>query len=316
VSCPGQPQRQERLLWLRACKLSRRRVTGCCVLAYHSLQSVVSGVSALADRVLYPRSCSSHRIPPRTPPDQHCLALNRVQAQNCENPGMAGAHIADEARFEATGLTAGERDRLIVELRRRGYSQAKIGHRLGMSQQAIHLALDRLAGKTRRAPAASGVECAFCGRQVPQNQINADGYCETCEIVARPRARSMSVVCNPTTSAARAPVSSNEAHNGLVATVPQLLACARLDESLELVLGQEGARSPQHSCRHRRTGRSASGGQLRRRGRGFDAAVPGTDPGRLRRRGCGTAVAEAERSGVRRLQRPITAQRQPEGTYG
>jgi IS30 family transposase len=51
------------------------------------------------------------------------------------------------------GLTAGERDELIVKLHRKGFSQAKIAHRLGLTQQAISKALRRIAeGRPGRDP--------------------------------------------------------------------------------------------------------------------------------------------------------------------
>lgn len=50
---------------------------------------------------------------------------------------MAGHHIEREARYEATGMTELQRDQLIVRLRRRGWTQARIAKELGMSQPAI-----------------------------------------------------------------------------------------------------------------------------------------------------------------------------------
>lgn len=62
---------------------------------------------------------------------------------------MSGAHIEREARVAQTGLTELQRDRLIADLRRRGWSQARIGRRLGMTQQAVSLRLQATAGRPK-----------------------------------------------------------------------------------------------------------------------------------------------------------------------
>jgi len=76
---------------------------------------------------------------------------------------MAGQHIEREARYEQTRLTTKQRDQLIWSLRRRGWSQVKIAKHLGMTQPAIHYALNRLMGKPRRQVASKefddGMEC-------------------------------------------------------------------------------------------------------------------------------------------------------------
>jgi hypothetical protein len=63
---------------------------------------------------------------------------------------MADQHIEREARYEATRLTTKQRDQMIWQLRRKGWSQVKIARHLGMTQPAIHYALNRLAGIPRR----------------------------------------------------------------------------------------------------------------------------------------------------------------------
>jgi lambda repressor-like predicted transcriptional regulator len=45
-------------------------------------------------------------------------------------------------RFYA--LSAGERDRLIMTLRKKGWSLAQIGRRVGMSRQGVAFALQRI----------------------------------------------------------------------------------------------------------------------------------------------------------------------------
>ena len=64
---------------------------------------------------------------------------------------MSGQHIEREARYAQTGMTGLQRDQLIWELHRRRWSQAKIAKQVGMTQPAVKYALDRLAGKPRRA---------------------------------------------------------------------------------------------------------------------------------------------------------------------
>ncbi len=92
---------------------------------------------------------------------------------------MAGAHIEREWRYEQTGMTQLERDKLIVTLKRKGWTQAKIAHRLQMTQPAVCLALQRLAGKPR-PPKVRYEMCEGCGRNRPKDQLNADYLCESC----------------------------------------------------------------------------------------------------------------------------------------
>lgn len=92
---------------------------------------------------------------------------------------MAGAHVEREHRYVATGMTPLERDALIWALRRKGWSQAKIAHRLGMTQPGIHYALVRLAGKQR--PQTQGLDmCEGCWQDVPRDQLDRDGLCGQC----------------------------------------------------------------------------------------------------------------------------------------
>jgi predicted transcriptional regulator len=91
---------------------------------------------------------------------------------------MAGAHIEREARYEMTGVTAGERDKLILRLRQRHWSQARIAKAVGMTQVGVKHALDRLAGKPRTDQKID--VCDGCFRDVPANQMNRDGLCESC----------------------------------------------------------------------------------------------------------------------------------------
>ncbi|MDT5366636.1 MAG: hypothetical protein QOC62_1067 [Mycobacterium sp.] len=66
---------------------------------------------------------------------------------------MSGQHIEREARYAQTGMTGLQRDQLIWDLRRRGWTQAKIAKYLSMTQPAVKYALDRLMGKPRRTVA-------------------------------------------------------------------------------------------------------------------------------------------------------------------
>lgn len=93
---------------------------------------------------------------------------------------MAGQHIEREARYAATGMTAPQRDKLIVQLRQKGWPQHKIATHLGMTQPAVKYALDRLAGKKRQR--TNYEMCDGCGRSFPKDQVNRDGLCENCAV--------------------------------------------------------------------------------------------------------------------------------------
>lgn len=92
---------------------------------------------------------------------------------------MAGAHIEREALAEQTGLTTAERDRLIAELYRKGWSQHKIGARLGISQPGVHYALKRLAGQPRTQTRYR--VCQGCGGTVTIDELGPSGLCDFCE---------------------------------------------------------------------------------------------------------------------------------------
>jgi hypothetical protein len=92
---------------------------------------------------------------------------------------MAGARIPDEDTYERDGMTAPQRDRLIMSLRRKGYSQAKIAARLHMTQPGVKYAIDRISGKARR-PSVPMDMCEGCWADKPRNQLNVDGLCEAC----------------------------------------------------------------------------------------------------------------------------------------
>jgi hypothetical protein len=47
--------------------------------------------------------------------------------------------------YEQTGLTAFQRDEMIVRLRRKGWSYRRIGAKVGMSPQGVLVALRRMA---------------------------------------------------------------------------------------------------------------------------------------------------------------------------
>jgi hypothetical protein len=63
---------------------------------------------------------------------------------------VKGARVEGEARYEMTGLSPVERDELIVKLRNKGWSQAAIAQRLGMTQPGVLYALRRIAGIPRK----------------------------------------------------------------------------------------------------------------------------------------------------------------------
>lgn len=94
---------------------------------------------------------------------------------------MAGQHIEREARYAQTGLTSGERDKLILQLNAKGYSQAKIGRYLGLTQPAIHYALQRLSGTAPRKKSVRMDMCEGCWDDFPADQLNGDGLCSACQ---------------------------------------------------------------------------------------------------------------------------------------
>lgn len=90
---------------------------------------------------------------------------------------MAG-HIEREARASQTGMTTVQRDRLILQLRRRGLTQAEIGRRVGMTQPGVKFALDRLAGKAREQRRLD--MCDGCWEEYYKDELNGDGLCAEC----------------------------------------------------------------------------------------------------------------------------------------
>jgi len=90
---------------------------------------------------------------------------------------MAGQHIAQEDRYEATGMTTIQRDKKIAELHRRGLSQHTIAKRLGITQPAVHYALLRLSGKER--PRTKYNQCEWCDARVPAGTL-INGCCDEC----------------------------------------------------------------------------------------------------------------------------------------
>jgi DNA-binding NarL/FixJ family response regulator len=92
---------------------------------------------------------------------------------------MASAHQEREALYERTGLTAPQRDQLIISLRRKGKTQEQIARATGLTQSGVHRAILRLAGKPRRTTASYEM-CEACWRDVPKDQINRDGICQGC----------------------------------------------------------------------------------------------------------------------------------------
>jgi transcriptional regulator with XRE-family HTH domain len=89
-----------------------------------------------------------------------------------------GAHIPREDLFERTGLTAPERDKLILALRRKGKTQQQIARATGLTQSGVHRAITRLAGEPRRTTAYD--MCEACWADVPKDQLNRDGLCQGC----------------------------------------------------------------------------------------------------------------------------------------
>jgi hypothetical protein len=92
---------------------------------------------------------------------------------------MAGARIPREDLYERTGLTAPQRDQLILALRRKGKTQEQIARATGLTQSGVHRAILRLSGKPRR-PTASLEPCEGCWDEMPKNQLNGDGLCPAC----------------------------------------------------------------------------------------------------------------------------------------
>jgi hypothetical protein len=90
---------------------------------------------------------------------------------------MAG-RIEREARVTQTGATDLQRDEIVWELKRKGYSYAQIGKHLGMSKSACKYIFDRLNGHPRQT--ASIDMCQSCWRDFPKKQLNAAGLCSKC----------------------------------------------------------------------------------------------------------------------------------------
>ena len=90
---------------------------------------------------------------------------------------MAG-RMEREARYEKTGLSPVQRDKLIVQLRRRGLTLAEIGKRVGLTPSGTKRALDRLAGVERRQRKLS--MCEGCWGDAYQDELNSDGLCPAC----------------------------------------------------------------------------------------------------------------------------------------
>lgn len=91
---------------------------------------------------------------------------------------MGGQHIERQARYEQSGVTTAERDRIIAALHNRGYSQRQIAKHLGITQPAVHYRLLHLAGKERNR--ARYDMCDSCGENVEKTELNADGLCPEC----------------------------------------------------------------------------------------------------------------------------------------
>ncbi len=91
---------------------------------------------------------------------------------------MGGAHVERESRYEATGMTESERNQLIWTLSRRGWTQAKIAARVGVTQQGVSYALQRMMGKPPRSVRYE--MCDACGLNFPRNQIDGWGLCPSC----------------------------------------------------------------------------------------------------------------------------------------
>jgi hypothetical protein len=55
--------------------------------------------------------------------------------------------------YDVSGLSSDERDRLIVSLKRKGWSAARIAGRVGMSKGGVQFALERITdGRPGRDP--------------------------------------------------------------------------------------------------------------------------------------------------------------------
>lgn len=86
--------------------------------------------------------------------------------------------VEREARYTISGLTGLERDRLIVTLRAKGWSQAKIGKYVGVTQQAVCYTLARESGKKRVSTRLE--PCDGCGNRFPSKELEY-GMCAQCE---------------------------------------------------------------------------------------------------------------------------------------
>jgi hypothetical protein len=94
---------------------------------------------------------------------------------------MAGERIPLEDQFERDGITQAQRDQLIWKLRRKGWSQARIGAhpQVRMTQVGVKYVCDRLAGKPRKQSVPMDM-CEGCWADKPKNQLNHEGICPAC----------------------------------------------------------------------------------------------------------------------------------------
>jgi transcriptional regulator with GAF, ATPase, and Fis domain len=83
---------------------------------------------------------------------------------------MSDQRIEREARFEQTGITGLQRDKIILDLKRRRWSEAKIAKAVGMTPAAVHYALKRLTGKPRPRAREEVDEMEVPTPDVPEEQ--------------------------------------------------------------------------------------------------------------------------------------------------
>lgn len=82
-----------------------------------------------------------------------------------------------ETLQQTTGLTTSQRDQLILKYHKQGWSQRKIGTKLGMTQAGVSHAIKRLTGQQRIR--TENKPCACCWEILPTTQLT-DEICNRC----------------------------------------------------------------------------------------------------------------------------------------
>jgi hypothetical protein len=93
---------------------------------------------------------------------------------------MAGRTERESRVTQTGGTTDTQRDALILELARRGWSLSRIGNHpsIRMTKPGIHYALRRLRGQVRVQVRTE--ICDYCVGTFPASELNINGLCQSC----------------------------------------------------------------------------------------------------------------------------------------